>query len=647
MKQTFAENVLRCRFFLLPLLLAGCFAGASGEAASAKYEGPALPVWTAPDAIPSKPGRQVYRVDPKTAAVNAAKVAGDTAALPAWKNAPAVYYIVDPLSDIRRTPDLYPVDGRVAGTLEIIAAKGEFEPASFMVYAKKNADKFTLKISDLKNAKTGAVIPASALDPKLVKVWYQCGAGWCGEFSDPLGRILVPEILLNDEKLIFVDPATQDNYARYSNKDGSETYEWISADFQVTDYKLSNMVRIDMLKDADTLQPVVLNKDEFKQFMVTARVPKNAAGGVYEGTIALNMDGKEIGKIPVRLGVLNFELPDAATHHDINKPIYMWMGLYGRVADKPAILKNLIEHNAPYINATPKVNPAREDEFVRDIELVRKAGGKLRPIFLGGPNVGSTFWRDTLNESDKISLEYVRKNLKAAAELSKKYLGHTDVYCYGVDEGGYEVIKAERPTWHAAHAAGLKTQASALDHKRNLYSLDYIQLPRMPNNKDRRESVSKFHESHPNGLCDWYADPHFGPENPDYMRRLHGLNAYYAGYDVIENYIWYRNDWNDMAVAYEPNYRGIILVYAISDRILDTLAWEGLREGVDDVRYATKLRQLAYQAEKSPNADTLHLGRLALGYLAYWDTKENPDTFRMECINYIVQLEKALQKEQK
>ena len=131
------------------------------------------------------------------------------------------------------------------------------------------------------------------------------------------------------------------------------------------------------------------------------------------------------------------------------------------------------------------------------------------------------------------------------------------------------------------------------------------------------------------------------------MRRLHGLNAYYAGYDVIENYIWYRNDWNDMAVAYEPNYRGIILVYAISDRILDTLAWEGLREGVDDVRYATKLRQLAYQAEKSPNADTLHLGRLALGYLAYWDTKENPDTFRMECINYIVQLEKALQKEQK
>lgn len=646
MKHAFVKNLLRFRSCLFPLLLAGCSPGIAGDSASVKYEGPALPAWTAPDAIPSKPGRQVYRIDPRTAADNAAKVKRDTEALPAWRNAPAVYYVVDPLSDIRRTPDLYPEDGRVAGTLEIIAAKGEFEPASFTVYARKNADKFTLKISDLKNAKTGTVIPASALDPKLVKVWYQCGGGWCSQFSDPLGRLLLPELLLNDEKLIFADPATQDNYARYSNKDGSETYEWISADFQVTNYKHANMVRIDMLKDADTLQPVVLNKDEFKQFMITAHVPKNVPGGVYEGTIALNMDGKVIGTIPVRLGVLNFELPDAATHYDINKPIYMWMGLYGRVADQASVLKNLIEHNAPYINATPKVDPNREDEFVRDIDLIRKAGGKLRPLFLGGPTVGSTFWRDTLNEADKQRLEGIQKHLNAAAALSKKYLGHTDVYCYGVDEGGYEIIKAERRTWHAAHAAGLKTQASALDHKRNLFSLDYLQLPRMPN-KGNRESVRKFHESHPNGLCDWYADPHFGPENPDHMRRLHGLIAYYAGYDVIENYIWYRNDWNDMAVAYEPNYRGIILVYAISDRILDTLAWEGLREGVDDVRYATKLRQLAYQAEKSPNADTLDLGRLALGYLAYWDEKDNPDTFRMECINYIIRLEKALQKEQK
>lgn len=224
---------------------------------SGKYTGPALPVWTAPDAVPSKPGRQFYKIDPVKAKCNAEKVASDLKNTPAWANAPAVYYVVDPLSDIRRTPDLYPEDGRIAAPLEIIAARGEFEPGSFVVYARKNADRFTLKISDLVHKKNGSVIPGSALDAKLVKVWYQCGAGWCGEFADPLARILVPEMLVNDENLIFADPATQDNYARYSNKDGSTTYEWISADFQVTGYKFSNMVRIAMLKDADTLQPVV------------------------------------------------------------------------------------------------------------------------------------------------------------------------------------------------------------------------------------------------------------------------------------------------------------------------------------------------------------------------------------------------------
>jgi len=628
------------------LASAGC-ARFSGEGAnSAAYTGPALPVWTAPDAVPSKPGRQFYKIDPAKAQANAEKVESDLKNVPAWANAPAVYYIVDPLSDIRRTPDLYPVDGRIAGTMEIVASKGEFEGGSFVVYAKKNANKFTLKLSDLRNKKNGDVIPASALDAKLVKVWYQCGAGWCGEFADPLGRILVPELLLNDENLIFADPATQDNYARYSNKDGSATYEWISADFQVTNYKLSNMVRIAMLKDADTLQPVVLNKDEFKQFMVTAHVPKTAKGGIYEGTITLNADGKTIGTIPVNLGVLNFELPEAATRYDIDKPFRLVPELTGRPQDNPRILKNLVDHNALYICGAPKVDPKNEAQFVREIEILKQAGAKLQPLFYNGPYISNAFPNGELNQAQKEKLAGIQAQLDATAALCKKYLGHTDIYCYGADEGGYWTIMNERRNWHAAHAAGLKTMVAAKDHKRNLFALDYLHLPQMPS-KHRTEVVRQFHAAHQDGMCGWYADPHCGPENPDYMRRLHGLNSYYADYDTVGNYVWYRNDWNDMAVAYEPNFRGIILVYAISDRTLDTLAWEGFREGMDDIRYATKVRQLAREASKSKNADTQDVARLALAYLAYWDTRENPDTFRMECVNYIIRLEKALAKEAK
>ncbi len=590
--------------------------------------------------------RQTYPLDPAAVKANAAKVAKDLKTAPdSWKKAPVLYYAVDAMSDIKRLPDLYPADGRLAGTLDIVAALGEFEPASFLVYPQKNVDKFELKVSDLKG-KNGDTIPASALDLKLVKIWYQCGAGWFGFMADPLARTLTPELLVNDENLIWVDGKTQDNYARYSNADGSTHYEWISADFMVTDYKFSNMVRIAMLNDADTLQPVVLNKNEFKQFMVTAKVPNDAKAGIYTGSIDMVADGKKIGSIPVQLGVLPFSLPDAKTNYNLEKPFLLTLYGTGGSQDHERILQNLVDHNCRNIAGFPDVDPSNEAKFVREIELAKKVGASLRPLF-SGPGVGYTIWgKKEPTPEQQAKIADLQNRLNAAAAMTKKYLGHTDFYCYGYDEGGYECIKGERLSWRAAHAAGAKVRVSAHNHKKMLYPLDFMIMPRMPS-KIRAEYVAKFHESHPNGLAGWYADPHSGPENPDYFRRIHGLMAYKANYDVSSNYTWYRNDWNDFAIAYESNYRGIIMVYAISDRILDTLAWEGVREGMDDIRYATKLKQLAYEAEKSPDADVLHLGRRALAFITYWDVRENADTFRMECVNYIMQLEKALNKEQK
>ena len=598
-------------------------------------------------ALPASDGlkRQKYILDPAKVKANAAKVAADLKKVPAeWQKAPVLYYAVEAMSDIKRLPDRYPVDGALAAPLEIVAAKGEFEPASFVVYPQKDVDRFELKVSDLKNS-SGNTIPASAVDLKLVKIWYQCGAGWFSFMADPFGRTLTPELLVNDENLIWVDPATKDNYARYSNKDGSTHYEWISADFMVTDYKFSNMVRIAMLKDADTLQPVVLNRNEFKQFMVTVKIPENAPGGLYEGTIDMLADGKKIGTIPLQTGVLNFVLPDARTNYDLNKPYLLCFDGTWDAQKTPRIVRNLVDHNAKTIAGFPLPDPLNEKQFVKDIELAKKYGVSLRPLF-GGPRVNQKIWKEPPTPEQLAELERTQGLLHAAAAMTKKYLGHTDVYCYGADEGGYETVKAERRAWRAAHAAGVKVYVSGQHHGRMLYPLDYMRLPRPPSPK-RAAMVAKYHEAHPNGMAAWYADPHSGPENPDYFRRIHGLVAYKYNYDVAYNYTWYRNDWNDFAIAYESQYRGIIIVYAISDRVLDTLAWEGVREGIDDIRYATKLKQLAYEAEKSPDADVLHLGRRALAYLAYWDIRENPDTFRAECANYILQLEKALGKEQK
>ena len=587
--------------------------------------------------------RQVYKLAPAAVKANAAKVAKDLQKVaPEWKKAPALYYTVDAMSDIKRVPDLYPEDGKLAAPVEIIGAKGEIEPGSFLIYPQKNVDKFELKVSDLKGK--GGTIPASAVDLKLVKIWYQCGSGWFGFMNDPLQKTLTPELLVNDENLIWVDTEGIQNYARYNNADGSTHYEWISADFQVSNYRFTNLVRIAMLKDADTLQPVVLNKGEFKQFMATVRIPKDAKDGIYEGSIDMIADGKKIGTIPVQVGVLPFELPMARTNYNIEKPFMLSFYGTGGAQHYPSILKNLVDHNALHIQGFPDVNPANEAKFAAEVKLAKEMGVATRPLF-SGPGVGRAFY-GTMGPKEKAELAEIQARLNAAAAMCKKYLGHSDFYSYGADEGGPWTIRAERPTWRAAHAAGSKIRVSTHDHKRLLYALDYMILPRMPS-EERSGYVKKFHEAHPDGMVGWYADPHSGPENPDYFRRIHGLMAYKADYDVASNYTWYRNDWNDFAIAYEPNYRGIIIVYAVRDRILDTLAWEGIREGIDDVRYASKLRLLAAEAEKSGDADTILLGKRALGYVAYWDVRGNPDTFRMECVNYIMQLINALKKEQK
>ena len=417
----------------------------------------------------AEPVRQVYPLAPEAVAANDAQVKADMQKVSAdWQKSPVFYYAVEPMSDIRRLPDLYPVDGRGAGTLDVMAAKGEFEPASFLVYPHQNVDKFELKVSDLKGKK-GGVIPASALDLKLVKIWYQCGSAWFGYMADPLGRALTPELLVNDENMIIADATTQDNYARYSNADGSTHYEWISADYMVTDYKNSNLVRIALIKDADTLQPVVLNKNEFKQFMVTIHVPANAEAGIYTGTIDMFADGKKAGTIPVQLGVLPFTLPQARTNYDLNKPFFLspYETLEPSYPDE-GILRNLVNHNVTNPFGFPNIDPDNEAAFVRDIKLAKKVGASLRPIF-SGPAVDLTV-SDPATPEELVKLEALKKKLKAAAEMCKKHLGHTDFYSYAFDEGGYATIKKERHAWHAAHNVGAKVRVSTLPHEKMLYA---------------------------------------------------------------------------------------------------------------------------------------------------------------------------------
>ncbi len=587
--------------------------------------------------------RQVYDLDKGKVSVYTKQIAADLEKIPEWKKAPAFYYAVPAMSDIPRLPDAYPADGIPGGTLLIAAAKGEFEPASIVIAPLNDVDSFTLKASALKDD-AGNTIPASAFDIKMVKVWYQAGSGWYGYFADALQRVKVPEMLLNDENLVRVVDKTKDNYVRYNNMDGTVSYQWMSANFMVTNYQFTNQANMGLIADAKELQPVVLNKNEFKQYFITLKVPANAKAGLYSGAVDLIADGKVIGKAPVSVRVLPFALPAPKANYDRNKGFYLSM--YGSSNRNPNILKNLSEHNATLPMGFPFLDVFSPEMAEADIKMAKECGISTDMIFSGAEGVGLALWgkKENLKGDNLRKLERLEKILSRTNALAKKLLGHTNYYSYGIDEGGPGTIRAERAAWKAGHDNGGKIMVSSGPHKELIFALDYLIQPGAPS-PNRTAIVNQFHESNPDGLCGWYANPHTGPENPDYFRRVHGLQSYKSNYDVAANYTWWRNNWNDMATPYEEFLRGLVLVYACRDTVIDTITWEGVREGFDDAKYASYLKDLSLEAAGSKNGDVMELGRRTLAWLAYLDEARcGLDTFRLECTDKILELRKALNK---
>ena len=89
----------------------------------------------------------------------------------------------------------------------------------------------------------------------------------------------------------------------------------------------------------------------------------------------------------------------------------------------------------------------------------------------------------------------------------------------------------------------------------------------------------------------------------------------------------------------------MVFAYGTYDGVIDTLQWEGFREGVDDIRYATLMKTLAAEALKSDNIDLRYAGGQANQFLALMETdKGNLDSIRGEMILHILKLKELLRK---
>jgi hypothetical protein len=482
--------------------------------------------------------------------------------------------------------------------LTIFAARGEYEPASFAVRIKgRTIDGVRLVPSNLIKTASQAEIASSSVDIRIVKRWFQSFYAWneIGKSSpDDFRQTLVPELLLKDQSLIQVDPDGQRNYAKVDAPSGGVGYKLLNPSRLSTVEKDSILVDDFSLSDADELQPMTLIADIPQQVWVTLHVPDDAEPGEYVGQINVESGQGLLATIETRLLVYEFALlnnaPEVAIYYrgQLNQEKAGIGSEYKSLVQMRAELDDLSRHG---ITSPTMYQPFSNAVALDTAMSMRRESGLNRNqlFYLGVTTTDSSLGRDPINAVHNIR-QIIPPILGAA---QKNGLGQ--VYIYGRDEARGADLVAQRSLWKVVHNSGAKVVAAGYTGTYGSVG-DLLDAFVHAHKPDYREAL-KWHR---NGKKIYsYANPQAGPENPFLFRLNYGLMLWANDYDGAMLYAYqhcFGSCWSDID---HPVYRDHVVAYPTANGVIPTIAWEGFREGVDDLRYVARLEYSMRAAQKA------------------------------------------------
>jgi len=566
-------------------------------------------------------------------------------------------FIVSPIGGIKVLPYDSLVPGEISNEIEIVAAQGEYEPASFVIYSRTVLNDLALKVNDLKGMQ--GMMPSSRIDIKVVKCWYQTGVDWnSGKFYEG-SKTLVPELLLHDDTLVKVDTKKKENYLKLSFPEG-EKYCWISNPAEAAKHGGPQLGGTDAkkvkefpVKDSPVLLPVTIPAWTNKQFWVTVKVPESAKDGDYTSIVSLSSKGKQLGTITLKLRVLPFRLASPKTYYDLNQEFTSSIYYFSKLSsDYPegtvsasnkskeqltAELKDIFSHGV--------TNPI---EYQTDYRLLEEYLDIRNKVGMGKQSLYDTaFWLAGVMECDFRGLKKgfpvppeklasLKIRVKKVMDIFKSY-GISDVYFFGQDEAKDEQVTAQRPAWKAVREAGGKIFASGYragvwhNKQGNFELAGDIQDLFISAGKPFKEEAAKWHSVGHKIWC--YGNPQAGPENPALFRKNYGFLLWKSNYDGAATYAYmHSSSWND----FNAPGKEYCFVYPTVNGVIDTIAWEGYREAIDDIRYGTTLKLLIEKVKKS--GQKAEIAREAADYLANLNVERNPELIRREIIDHILKL---------
>jgi hypothetical protein len=526
---------------------------------------------------------------------------------------PYILYTPRAITNNRLSTDTFPIPSSVGKELACCGCRGEYEPLSVAVFALEDVKGLAVAVSDLKGPES--TIPAAAVDVRVVKCWFQAGR----EIWDTKHKILVPELLLKDDRLVRVDMDRKENYLRSTADDGTQTYLLCSGP---TSENLKDVRPL----DAETLEPVDISANCLKQFWLTVHIPEKARAGTYQGVVRFQM-GSGRRELPLTVRVHPFDLAQPRMIYSI-----YYRGTLSRDG-KPTIssdskseeqyraeMADLRAHGVLYPTNYQGMN---EPVLRRILEIRREVGLPGGPLYnLGGSTGAST---------DPGALQSLQRDVKRWITFCRPF-GYQTIYFYGSDEATGEQLTAQRAAWKAVQAAGGKTFVAC--YEKTFEAMGGLLNCAVLAGKPNPEEGKKWHSVGSHAFC--YAYPQVGNEEPETYRRHFGMELWKAGFDGAMDYAYqhgFGHVWNDFD---NRTYRDHIFAYPTLKGVIDTIQWEGFREGVDDVRYLTTLRNLIEQAKSDP-ARAL-LGRQAEDWVNAIDPAGDLDSLRAQIVERILQL---------
>ena len=579
------------------------------------------------------------------------RIATDAAAGKTGLSDAAATFVVPPLTQEPILPYDIPYFGQLSNEMRIFACPDEYEGASFVMMALAPLDVKRIEATPLKG-KAGA-IPAAAVDLKLVKRWYRSGSAWIAYHNDRRLRVLCPDLLVNDDSLIYVDEEQTRNYLRLDYPEGAiySDVSDVGKNHFAWDAKIP-------FKDAKSIQPFVVREaGRNQQLLATVHVPKDAKAGLYEGWVNLFTDR---GTVAVKLvvKVLPIELPvQPSPYRDTSRSYITHMNSFPKVegetlAERQEFVKffmhdihaHNMNHTTGVWNYPSFVKLALEEGFVPDRLFMDRVGN---PGFWWDFYPGVAL-KDLTDGDREMALKACARRVWDCQKYLKENLpdwAQHYVISFSEATDFSSLSRKQGEVADAARALGKKTFAHGMGHWNSQWAGDIQDMN--SSTLISTDEASRWHAA--GGEIINYADPFPGAENPYWYRRKQGVLMYRTGLDghMMHGYRQGRTPWNEWAEDWggDGNYRNFCNCYPMQGGALIKLCWEGTREGYDDVRYLTRLTQLAQANLEAKDPDLLREAKRAMLWIEKIDgLYTDLDALRAGTAERILLLQDAIAK---